>query len=213
MGGGPNSSLWQLGLFLAGVYFIVRYPHRYPRLRPFIRGYSITIVILSILFFVGTAVYGWDEMGVPAGLRDLFRVAVALQIALCVWLIFGKRPRGVVPPPPVATGGFQPQAESNGNQSAKREEQVGLIKLSQAWSHARQGDDWKPDKYQLTASIRLEGETEDLVVGAASPVWDALLDAAAYLVEKYPELADEENPPPPPPPPAEEPERGLPAPS
>ena len=43
--------------------------------------------------------------------------------------------------------------------------------------------------------------TEDLVVGAASPVWGALLDAAAYLVEKYPKLADEDNPAPPPPPP------------
>ena len=109
---------------------------------------------------------------------------------------------------------------SEWRKSAKREEQVGLIKLAQAWSHAKAGDDWKPDKYQLTASLRLEGETEELVKGAASPVWDALIDAASYLVAKYPELADEEHPAAPPPPdpssgetPLVEEDKGLPAPS
>ena len=115
-GGGPGSSLWQLGLFVAGVYLIVRYPYRYPRLRPFIRGYAITLVILSVFFFVGAAVYGWDEMGVPARFSDWIAFAVALQTVLGIWLIFGKRPRGVVPPPPVTPGGFQPQTESTSNQ-------------------------------------------------------------------------------------------------
>ena len=35
---------------------------------------------------------------------------------------------------------------------------MGLINLSQAWSHARAGDDWKPDHYHLTAPLRLEWE-------------------------------------------------------
>ena len=45
------------------------------------------------------------------------------------------------------------------------------------------------------------------VTGAASPIWDALLNAAAYLVEKYPELADEDHPAPADQSPKPEPER------
>ena len=90
---------------------------------------------------------------------------------------------------------------SDWRKSAKRENQVGLIKLGESWAHAREGDEWKPDKYQLSATLRLEGETEELVTAAAEPVWDALMEVAAKLVEMYPdELADpdEEAVPPPP---------------
>ena len=79
---------------------------------------------------------------------------------------------------------------SDWRKSAKREDQVGLIKLGEQWSHAREGDDWKPDKYVLSASIRLEGDSEQLVTEAAEPIWDALLDVAANLVARYPELQD-----------------------
>ena len=88
---------------------------------------------------------------------------------------------------------------SDWRKSAKREDQVGLIKLSQQWSHAREGDEWKPDKYALTASLRLEGETEGLVLSASDPVWDALLEVSSKLVEMFPdELSDPDNEPVPP---------------
>ena len=90
---------------------------------------------------------------------------------------------------------------SDWKKSAKREDQVGLVKLAQQWSHAREGDEWKPDKYTLTASIRLEGETEEMVVSCSEPIWDALLETGATLVEMYPEeLSDPDDEPVPPPP-------------
>lgn len=101
MRGRPNGSLgfWALGLFLAGFYRVVRYPHRHPRLRPFMRGLAITTSLAGVAVLVAAAVFGWEELGFPSEMGVLFAVLTVLQVIAGLYLIFGKRPRGATPSP------------------------------------------------------------------------------------------------------------------